>query len=1660
MAELWWSSLDDCTKQEWGGHNVWCNPPFHMVEPVLLRFLDCKRRSPTNTSVTVVVPAWVGASWWEILEQNFLFVRYFPPWSTLFTASPVKGTDARRLMGPVRWPVIVAVCKAGPLVFCPNRNHVHAELSPERLKQVIKDLEEKTVGGEPDPLSLIKFGPDLTSEQKERIVSVLRPFGRRLWALSNLDLAVPINVIEHHIHCTDTAPIVRKGAPKSHVENQAIGAWAAEMLASGIIGRSTSLNSAPIVIVLKRQEPGDTSPQEIRVCINYRARNEKTHGDDTSCPEVMPTLQALRGSQWFGSADGKSAFHQIAMAPDSRAYTAFNIRGKGSFEFLRMPFGLKTAPATFIRAMDMILEGAKRLHPFIDDIKHGAPDFEGHLADIEDLASRCVLHNLHLSPKKFMAGYRSLCALGYVVDVSGLHPDPAKVEAITLIIQPQDTTGLRSFLGMVGFYSALIPNYSTLSAPLHALTARNMSVVKDWGEVQTHAFESLKSALAAAPGLAYPDVDKRFKLTTDWQPGHMAAILSQMWQPESGEEVDRPLHFLAKKLSGYEASWPATTGEQACAVWAIRKLHAYLFGVQFDLIMDHKALVSMLQCQETTGELARWNVDLYPYDFVVHHRPGKDLTNADGLSRTDKEIRAEVLDPGRISVPEVCTIQSMEEDHPTPSNSTPQGGQVHESSAPPAASNSIVHEQSHSTCEEASYDITEYWSLEKQLPPADVHPVLWDAYMKEMRISSRGKKYYPSTFFQRELARDVLVAVYPFLEMASAEIPDDWGARVPGKFGQAVLHDLYDQFNADCNRYAARARPLNCKGDSLYCGQSALFWHEVMAELRYWQPIGPQPWAPLLLSWEMEDLIDDRDLYLASVFTLDPMGFGRLVDEAGSSPVRRYPSPSDADSDQPIPGTASEAPGSDMSDGNSDLPSPMSTWNSELDTPFEERLMPDELELDDWDTEEALIQFERDFAEQLHLDLMPKDEFQDLSDSDEVPLEIDEYAQERKWLQDNMTCSEAEKATILNGKEPPEIPFQCVDQEVPRILYMTEALEDALSASRDVWQNPIFMSYIKYEVMPFNITYGEAHKIRVRAKHYRWISGPKRRGENLLYFHKGKPNRVYPSPNRRPALLFAAHEEAHQKKHGMVARLGRTFFWYSMRDDIKIFIRQCQVCSTVKTLQTADREMVAIPPHEKGKRWHLDLVGPLAEGTAGERFIAVAVDSCTKWPEAAPLKSKSPAEVEAFFYRNVICRHPVEEVVTDNGTEFMADFADLCKDLGLTHIKTAVYHPQANGVVERFNGTLKTALSSLVKDHPNSWPYLIPRVLRAFRSTPHSTTGVPPGYYLMGVEMGPVSLEAIAWQKYTDPSQPSKFPQGIGWYRKKILKPFCNPITKRLQLYAGEVTQLIVTPEGQERYHTVYEDKDWDDLEVGNLLPWYVYANGFTHLEDTSGVDPQGLPRIEHILLTMLTFPAGHLVEMAKRLTEQDPSYARLLTVTPTFRSPASALDTARHLGYSSQISTPPAGSRAHLLVAKEKQRLESIAAQGKKVTARAQAKQERGYANRRKPRNRRVEKLKVGANCKISKRTRASRSLLQAKTWEVETYEIVEIKAGSIKVRMRSDPDNTIITCLKEDVLPIFTAGLDDQDEEAAATALAAQITEASSLADDNLEGPSNGSS
>lgn len=262
----------------------------------------------------------------------------------------------------------------------------------------------------------------------------------------------------------------------------------------------------------------------------------------------------------------------------------------------------------------------------------------------------------------------------------------------------------------------------------------------------------------------------------------------------------------------------------------------------------------------------------------------------------------------------------------------------------------------------------------------------------------------------------------------------------------------------------------------------------------------------------------------------------------------------------------------------------------------------------DFDSSESLDE-QLDAAMDADFEALDKEVDLNSSEEQDPAPEQDEHAKLRKWYGEHQGDSEEELEVYLNdqGKKLTDIGYR--DLEAPLILFMTQEIIEALKVSKDVWHNPVLMSYIKYKYLPFNITSSQAHKVMKRAKSFSWTHCVSNGEQLKTNFKDGLPDRVYPNPHRRSALMFQAHQESHAQAAGMITRLNYRFFWYRMREDIKHYVRQCEVCQSPGTLQTADREMNSIPPLEKGKRWHLDLVGPLYPSNEQERYIAVA--SCT-----------------------------------------------------------------------------------------------------------------------------------------------------------------------------------------------------------------------------------------------------------------------------------------------------------------------------------------------------------------------------------------------------------------------------------------------------------------
>lgn len=167
---------------------------------------------------------------------------------------------------------------------------------------------------------------------------------------------------------------------------------------------------------------------------------------------------------------------------------------------------------------------------------------------------------------------------------------------------------------------------------------------------------------------------------------------------------------------------------------------------------------------------------------------------------------------------------------------------------------------------------------------------------------------------------------------------------------------------------------------------------------------------------------------------------------------------------------------------------------------------------------------------------------------------------------------------------------------------------------------------------------------------------------------------------------------------------------------------------------------------EPFQRIAIDIVGPLQRSLKGNKYLLTLMDFATRYPEGVPLR-RIDAESVAEALCHVFTRLGIpEEILSDRGSNFMSELmANMFGLLQVEHIKASPYHPETNGMLERFHATLKAMLRK-TRDHPKNWDDWVPYVLFAYRDAPQAATGFSPFELLFGRGVrGPLSVVQQQW---------------------------------------------------------------------------------------------------------------------------------------------------------------------------------------------------------------------------------------------------------------------------------------------------------------------------
>ena len=303
-------------------------------------------------------------------------------------------------------------------------------------------------------LAALKFGSVCTETDKEKVRGMLRKF-REVCADSSFDLGKIKNLPEKRgFFELKLVPGARLPKSRPYRHNRAARAEIArqceELLRAGLIQRSHSPYASPCLLATKPDGSW-------RFCIDYRTLNKSTVPDRFPMPLISTLIEQCKGASVFIALDLKSAYWHIIIPEELRPLLAFTTES-GLYEWLRMPFGPRNAPATWQRVILDCLKGVEGVYVYLDDILICGKDKTHATKIFLEVLRKLKQHGLKIGVKKCQFFYDEIKFLGYMVSGKGARPCADYVSKVLQVKRPTNKKEIAQFMGLVQYVAQWIPN--------------------------------------------------------------------------------------------------------------------------------------------------------------------------------------------------------------------------------------------------------------------------------------------------------------------------------------------------------------------------------------------------------------------------------------------------------------------------------------------------------------------------------------------------------------------------------------------------------------------------------------------------------------------------------------------------------------------------------------------------------------------------------------------------------------------------------------------------------------------------------------------------------------------------------------------------------------------------------------------------------------------------------------------------------------------------------------------------------------------------------------------------------------------------------------------------------------------------------------------------
>lgn len=366
----------------------------------------------------------------------------------------------------------------------------------------------------------------------------------------------------------------------------------------------------------------------IRICLDPEHLNKKLKNDYNEPPTLDRIITSNFDSKWYTSIDFRNGFWQIPLDEESKKYTGYQIEGTVR-QFERLPQGIKTASAEFIKIINKVIPDDERISKYVDDIMLQDDDFEEHCDRLACVFQRVQEHNMTLNPEKLKIFQNETDHLGYLIKKGAVAKQDRKIEAFQKFKEKyynerkkavilKTIKHVQKLLGMVNLYRRFMKNYQKMVAPITKLLTKNTPF--KWESEQIEAFNALEVEYTKQFELRKPNYKWDFWLEAEVADDTINGVLYQ--RDNDGQE--NVVMYVSKTLQQSQKNYTLIEKNMLAMATSLKKLRMWIDGCKIHVPENIKTLKNKFRdLAQTHQRAATWLTILNSFNLIFDIKKSK-----------------------------------------------------------------------------------------------------------------------------------------------------------------------------------------------------------------------------------------------------------------------------------------------------------------------------------------------------------------------------------------------------------------------------------------------------------------------------------------------------------------------------------------------------------------------------------------------------------------------------------------------------------------------------------------------------------------------------------------------------------------------------------------------------------------------------------------------------------------------------------------------------------------------------------------------------------------------------------------------------------------------------------------------------------------------------